>query len=372
MRSIAVIGLGFGDEGKGRVVDYLARLSPRPIVARFTGAHQAAHHVITEDGRDHVFAHYGSGSFRDAPTWWSRHCPMSPVALLNERLVLIGKGLWPVIYIDGRSPVTTPYEVVWNESGAAEGARRHGSCGKGIFATLQRERDHFHILAEDLRHPSVLQLKLDLLGEYYGFRISEEFGGTFLASSRELSECSHIIVGSDSIIPEVETLIFENSQGLLLDEEYGFFPHVTPSQTGTQRFSEWDPEIWLVTRAYQTRHGPGPMAKEVWTSIPDNPYEMNTEDGPQGEFRRTLLDLGMLRYAVEKDSLIRQATTTLVITCMDLVQSDMRLQDNGKVIECGSEAEFVGKVKEAVGASKVMISRKPAGEIEVFGADGYG
>lgn len=363
MKSYAVIGLGFGDEGKGRVVDHLARISPAyRLVMRFTGGHQAGHHVVLEDGRDHIFSHFGCGTFRITPTWWSQYCPMSPVSLLNERDVLCDKGAMPVIYIDDRAPVTTPYEIVWNEQSSE--LISNGTCGKGIFATLQRERDHFHLQAGDLLHPYVLRKKIEQIAQYYEVSPSEEMLEDFFRSASELRVTPGLNIGQE--IYAADTAIFEGSQGLLLDEEYGFFPNVTPSQTGTQRFANWYPEVWLVTRAYQTRHGAGPMSPMVETAIKNNPYEQNGDDGPQGDFRRTLLDLAMLRYAVAKDQYIRSHKKTLVITCMDLVQDDLRLQDSdkGEIIECENEEEMVEKIRNSVGAERVLISRQPFGDLE--------
>src|SRR5574343_932195 len=104
----ACIGLGFGDEGKGITVDYLASQSPDSLVVRYSGGQQAGHTVCL-NGIRHVFSNFGSGSLRGLPTYWSEHCTVDPVGIMNELNILTEQGINPILYIDGNAPVTTPY-----------------------------------------------------------------------------------------------------------------------------------------------------------------------------------------------------------------------------------------------------------------------
>ena len=126
-------------------------------------------------------------------------------------------------------------------------------------------------------------------------------------------------------------------------------------------------DTWLVTRAYQTRHGHGPMTRIVAHEIQVNPYEQNTEDGAQGEFRRTLLDLDLLRYAIMKNPKIKMWNLNLVITCLDLIEHEYRLFVNGKIVNCHEERTFVNTVFDAVGADRLFLSRSPMGDLEEVG-----
>ena len=85
MGNSVVIGLGFGDEGKGLVTNYLS--SPSSLVCRFSGGHQAGHTVI-ENGKRHVFSNYGAGPLKGAPTYWSQFCTFEPIGFLKERAIL--------------------------------------------------------------------------------------------------------------------------------------------------------------------------------------------------------------------------------------------------------------------------------------------
>lgn len=79
MNSI-VIGAGFGDEGKGTMVNYLCKQSNKPLVVRFNGGHQMGHGVVENDVR-HIFSNFGSGTLVGAPTYISEFCTVDPVEL---------------------------------------------------------------------------------------------------------------------------------------------------------------------------------------------------------------------------------------------------------------------------------------------------
>jgi len=361
-----VIGLGFGDEGKGHVVDWLCAQASSPVVYRFSGGPQAAHHVVLPDGTDHVFSHFGSGTLRGAPTYWMEDCLTNPIALINEHDDLLKKGFDPTLWIHARSPIITPYEVAENEG--SESTRRHGSCGAGICATLRRECEHYHIWFEDLFHPTALKLKMEQLSRIYTYhRETLNLDDFFWACDEAVNRGK--IDGTENMSVGLGPSIFEGSQGLLLDQNFGFFPHVTPANTGTKNVSkamygEHPADVWLVTRAYMTRHGAGPMTNTIEHRIHDNPYEKQREDGMQGKFRRGVLDLDLLQYAAIKDKGIVHPPN-LVVTCMDLLGDPYCLFKDGKVHTCASREEFLERIATAVAAGKVYVSTGPtANDIE--------
>jgi adenylosuccinate synthase len=400
--SHVVIGLGFGDEGKGRVVSEICRdlmqessdCRRDPVILRFSGGPQAAHHVVMEDGRDHVFSHFGSGSFWGAGTIWSQDCSINPYALVKEHSILRSKGVTPQIYIDPRCPVITPYDIVANLHDFT--MLSHGTCGMGIFSTIQREREGFHLWAQDLQYPTVLRLKLEALRTRFfdgalpaqANDLSKKIQGMidlFLGSCQIMCTLPGVFIKSTDVqfvdythfYLEGTPLICEGAQGLLLDQNYGFFPHCTPSNTGLTNLINrglFDkrrsmPTLWLVTRAYQTRHGNGPMSKIVPNNIQDNPWEQNLATGPQGEFRRTLLDLELLRYAYNKDPNISKfSNINLVITCMDLVENEYRLLDGKDIICCESQRDFINKIAWSLpDIKKVFISDSPSSRLKEHG-----
>jgi len=370
--SHAVIGAGFGDEGKGHVVDWLCdNATDYPVVFRFSGGPQAAHHVVlpkTEEV-EHVFSHFGSGSLRGALTNWTHYCPVNPVSLINELDDLKLKCPKPPrLRIDPRCPVITPYDLAWNAHW--EDVSKHGTCGAGIFATLRREGLGYLLHFEDIYHPTALRMKLDLIRQFYDDDpIGRVDTDAFLTSCQYVVEERVESVDIGLFHPDPPSVtIYEGSQGLLLDEEIGFFPHVTPSSTGLKNILELrngsaPSEIWLVTRAYQTRHGAGPMTHEFSDSTTFvNPYERSYDDGPQGRFRRGYLDLDLLEYATSKAVGTRRVN--LVVNCMDLLleAGKFRAVIGGRIHAFPNVEQFMRRIIDTVDASEAYVSYGPTSD----------
>jgi len=379
MRNYAVIGLGFGDEGKGHVVDYLCTRVSNPLVVRFSGGPQAAHQVILENGSSHVFSHFGSGTLRGAPTYWSKYCYTNPIALWNELDDLLDKGIKPTIYIDAKSPVITPYDV--QATVDVPERQAHGTCAAGIYPAFVRENNlAFHLWFEDFYFLPQLRMKMACM-EKLTKRDDVQLDDFYWAVKKIVNHPSVRLVdemlryfGGDSghSAPyHKHSLIFEGSQGLLLDQRYGFFPHVTPTNTGMTNIVELlrgddpFPRVCLVTRSYQTRHGNGPMSPIIEMNMRPNPVEKNHDGGPQGVFRKTLLDLGMLRYAIRKDEHIQSAIpyqSSLFLNHLDLVEGDYRTQYYGDIQHWDREENFVRAIQDTVGTDEVFCSYGPTAE----------
>lgn len=320
-----VLGLGFGDEGKGATVDHLcSQSSHNTIVVRFSGGHQAGHTVVA-DGKRHVFSNFGSGSLRGVPTYWSKFCTVDPIALENEHKVLLQKGVKPTIYIDPDCPITTPYEKAANR--LCNSTLAHGTCGVGFGKTIEREEKGYHLTFGDLFHDLVLKIKMDCIKEYYYQKLGHEFVvENFKNLSRFYDACksikSWVGFGSKEMLKSYLNVIFEGSQGVLLDKDVGFFPHVTRANTTMKNVLEltdgYIHETYLVTRAYLTRHGNGPMSRsgvDPSEFIFDYPYETNQTHRYQGEFKKDLLDVSLMDYAMGKSGALGKKV--LVVTCFE-------------------------------------------------------
>lgn len=366
----AVIGLGFGDEGKGLTVNSIVQQVNKPLVVRYSGGQQAGHTVTLPDGTSHVFSNFGSGTLKGVPTYWSKYCTFDPVGALNEFSILKSKGFAGCLYLDKKSPVTTPYDKAFNQRGSV--ALEHGTCGAGVGATYQREEDFFSLTAGDLLFPSVVILKLKLIQDYYRKKLNLERGATFdvdiaafmEAVDRWRNRSSHCIF-VDEIPDKYDNIIFEGSQGLLLDQNTGFFPHVTRSNVGTKNILEmaYDPHLFLITRAFQTRHGNGPMTNShIPHNIKENPKETNVLNRYQGEFKRSLLDLDLLKYGMSKDEYITRSTRkSLVITCLDLVKDEYRYTVGGEIVCHLDEDSFVKGISDYLKISDVHRISSPDG-----------
>lgn len=350
-----VFGIGFGDEGKGITTDYLCSQSNNPLVIRFSGGQQAGHTVYLDD-KSHVFSNFGSGALRGISTYWSKFCTVEPIGLIREYNILCEKGVFPTLYVDPKCPITTPYDIYSNHK--EEDKNKHGSCGVGIGTTINREERHYSLLFEDIFYPTILSIKLNAIKDFYGFK-SNVVLDRFLEAIRCIID-SDKIINLDFPISHFGDIIFEGSQGLLLDQNIGFFPNVTRANVGSKNVLElgFNPEIFLVTRAYQTRHGNGPMTNEdIPNNIMEDPLETNVTNKYQGVFRKALLDVDLLEYGINKDQYIKQNKKSLVITCLDHIVDEYRFTYRNNLVYCSSEADFVSKISGILGIKDVYISR---------------
>ena len=366
MNSNMVVGLGFGDEGKGLVTNFLCKESPNSLVVRYSGGQQAGHTVV-HNGKRHVFANFGSGTLNGNPTYWSKYCTFDPIGFLNELYVLKSLGVRPIIYIDRNCPITTPFEKKIST------LDKNGTCGVGVGATWKREEAFQSLVFSDLLDPIIFKIKFDLICQYYTdvFTSSPASLSSAIATFKQYVEeirknhsnkCS-----SKNLLHECSDNIFESSQGLLLDQHYGFFPHVTKSNVGSPNVLElgFKPECWLVTRAYQTRHGNGPMTNEgIEHHFDLNPKETNVFNKFQGNFQVSLLDLNLLKYAISKDPYISKFRDNLVITCLDQIQNDLRFTYNGKIVQASSNQDFAEKINYELGCNMVYISESDTSKLE--------
>jgi adenylosuccinate synthase len=334
--AIVVVGLGFGDEGKGTIVDYLCRLlGDVQAVVRFSGGAQAAHNVVSPDGRHHTFAQFGAGTLvPGVRTHLSGHTMVDPFAMFSEEHGLSSIGVVDAFERLTVSPdclVTTPIHKRMNLfREGLRGRNLHGTCGMGIGETRLwwEMRQDGALFARDLKSPVTTAAKIQELNEYYAdwcvqhglipdaidldhvFEAYRNWGNT-VAIVEDVDRLDHL---ADS-----GTLVFEGAQGILLDEDYGFHPHTTWSKTTSwnarsllDEVGEIEAKYLGVTRCYSTRHGAGPFPSERAEYAPDA-SEHNVSAGPQGRFRVGMWDALMTRYAVGCEL----SLDGLAVTCLD-------------------------------------------------------
>lgn len=349
-----VIGTLFGDEGKGTQVNYLCDIAERPMVVRFNGGHQVGHTVVL-NGVRHVFSNFGSGTLRGVPTFWSRFCTVSPTGVMKEGRVLRDAGIDPVVYYDANAMVTTPFDILQNIRN--DDTTNHGSVGVGFGQTIQRNEDKYHLYVRDLFYPEIRDAKLkNIINKYYRLNFdpaktqqnihTRKIYNDFIIACDDLVKRYEIRDGFNELYDH--NFIFEGGQGIMLDMDYGFFPNVTRSNCTSKNAIVLIKEIeaglerklgirtYYMTRAYQCRHGNGHMTNEDLDNdyIIDNPNETNTDEGYQGEFRKTVLDLDMLKYAIECDKYENPlGRRYMVVTCLDQVPARIPVTVGGKQIE---------------------------------------
>ncbi|KAA0129821.1 adenylosuccinate synthetase [Chryseobacterium sp. SN22] len=317
-----VIGLGFGDEGKGITTDFLAARNPAAVVIRFSGGQQAAHTVMIDD-RKHVHSSFGSGALRGLPSYFTEHCTIHPVFMYNEWKELKSKNGNIQLHIHPLAKVTTPFDVLHNRKDVRN--TEHGTCGKGVGATMKRNESPYRLFAADLIAPRPMLIeKLKGIAFYYGFSEGEEIQQALDDFLHTIDEMDWNIEGY-GYLQTFNHLIFEGSQGILLDMDHGVFPNVTYAHTTSKNAREvcrqlgiGHIEMFYVTRSYGTRHGNGWMSNERELQLRNNEEETCTFNDYQGAFRTGDLDYQLLDYALKIDEGYGIAQRkNLVVTCLD-------------------------------------------------------
>lgn len=347
-----IIGLGLGDEGKGMAVAHETRriinTDLDPVVVRFNGGAQAAHNVRVSmpDGRiaHHTHAQYGSGAMLGARTILTNGMLVDPLAIIPEAEHLAqvtgDYSICGSLAIDENAPVLVPLFAHINQAlEEARGNARHGSTGRGvgIARTCEAAVRSGEIAPDHLLTFGSLTMPVEDTAERLAFWAKfcqNHFGdGAQLPDYDPMSEAERLHdatllvllgMGVDlledswakvrSLYDDGHTmLVFEGSQGVLLDERYGWFPHVTyGDMTQANVMTNLSGRVTRtlgVTRCYSTRHGAGPLPTEgtFHACERDNVTERWT-----GGFRTGLLDLPDLAVAA---SAIRPDEVAL--TCLD-------------------------------------------------------
>lgn len=326
-----IIGLGFGDEGKGITTDFLSNQNPKSIVIRFSGGQQAAHTVMIDD-KKHIHSSFASGALRGLPSYFTEHCTIHPTFLFNEREELKEKKGNTELHIHPLAKVTTPFDVWQNRKNTKN--LEHGTCGKGVGATMKRHESPYKLFAIDLIAPRQMLIeKLKGIAYYYGFldaQIIEEELNVFL----EAIEAIDWKIRDYSYLNSFDNLIFEGSQGILLDMDHGVFPNVTYANTTSknaieicQKLKIEDIEMYYVTRNYSTRHGSGWMSNEKEMHLKNNEEETCVFNEYQKELRFGDLDYDLLNYALQLDGAYTFSTKkNLVITCLDQTEDTFKTE----------------------------------------------
>jgi len=327
-----VLGLGFGDEGKGTLVDHLARRAATPpLVIRWNGGPQAAHHVVTDDGRTHCFAQLGSASFVSGARTHLGPDMAVDLYALHVEAAAFGDGVLARTTLDPRCVLVTPWHAILGRvREALRGPARHGSTGRGVAEAKLGP----HLVAGDLRTGFAARLgelraqlracAVALVGDV---RCEEALALIDRGDEPDLLDAFLDAVARPVAIaprpPTADHVILESAQGALLDRDHGFFPHVTPSRI-TRAAAERAArdlglagplEVWGVLRAYHTRHGEGPFPSEAPALATSLPERHNREDGPAGRFRVGWFDAVLARHALAFAGPIDR----LAITCLDRV-----------------------------------------------------
>lgn len=345
---IAVAGLGLGDEGKGATVDALVRAFARTVVVRHGGGPQAAHHVVRADGVVHCFAQFGAGTLvPGVRTFLGPRMLVEPLGLQLEADALAAIGVQDPLSrltIAADCPVVTPFHRLFNRiQELSRGPARHGSCGLGVGAAYVDSLNPAlpTLRYRDLMGRTSLHRKLRLI-QLMKLDLAEPLASAapeippLLAALADQDRLIDLISRYHALTARVRlddgdqlrsvlrdspaSVVFEGAQGVLLDADRGFWPHVSPGTPGFDHAAELlrdadaPPPLRLgVLRAYATRHGPGPLVSEDTALTARLPELHNPAGAWQGPMRVGWFDLVATRRALA----IAGPVDGLALTCLD-------------------------------------------------------
>ncbi len=319
-RNVVVIGTQWGDEGKGKVVDWIA---PQvAAVARFQGGHNAGHTLVI-NGQKTVLRLLPSGILHPHVTCFiGNGVVVAPDALQIEINELEARGIQARgrLRISGACPVVMPYHVAIDQAREAKrGAAKIGTTGRGIGPTYEDKVARRGIRITDLLNPSTLPEKISEVLDYHNFVLKNYLGASELDRDLVVSQAlswggylaplvADVSAELNAICAAGKGVLFEGAQGTLLDIDHGTYPYVTSSNclagqasAGTGVGPREINHVLGITKAYTTRVGSGPFPTELtdetgaWIAKRGNEFGSNT-----GRARRCgWLDIPALKRAVE-------------------------------------------------------------------------
>jgi adenylosuccinate synthase len=332
MPNLVIIGTQWGDEGKGKIVDILAR--DADVVVRFQGGSNAGHTVVNERGT-FVFHLIPSGVlYRGKLCMIGNGVVVDPASLIEEmdRLQAKGVKIGKNFSVSQRAHLILPYhKAIEKAAEQSKGSRRIGTTGRGIGPSYADKMARIGIRAGDLLNPALFKSKLEEnLGEinpflerlYHikGFNCEKVFQEYMGYADRLKDYIADTALVLNKAIDRGQSVLFEGAQGTHLDVDFGTYPYVTSSSaaaggasTGTGVGPTKLGMVMGIAKAYTTRVGSGPFPTELKDEIGGGLQERGKEFGATtGRPRRCgWFDGVLLRYAIRVNGLASLAVTKL-------------------------------------------------------------
>jgi adenylosuccinate synthase len=331
-RNVVVVGTQWGDEGKGKIVDWLTEQAQG--VVRFQGGHNAGHTLVI-DGRKTILRLIPSGILRrDVACYIGNGVVLSPTALLAEieELQAAGVEVPSRLRVSGNCPLILDYHVALDKAREERrGAARIGTTGRGIGPAYEDKVARRAVRAQDLfdearfaeRVCEALDLHNFVLTRYLGAEaVDPQFviDGALALAPRLKPMIADVSYQLNQAIRQGQRLLFEGAQGALLDIDHGTYPYVTSSNTvagaaaaGAGVAPQQLHYVLGITKAYATRVGSGPFPTELADSVGDELRRRGNEFGSvTGRPRRCgWFDAAALRRSVQINGVTGMCITKL-------------------------------------------------------------
>jgi adenylosuccinate synthase len=285
-KNVVVIGTQWGDEGKGKIVDWLTDHAQG--VVRFQGGHNAGHTLVI-GGRKTVLHLVPSGILREGVTCYiGNGVVLSPDALMHEldELQKAGVDAESRLKISEACPLILPYHQSLDMAReAAKGANKIGTTGRGIGPAYEDKVARRGLRVQDLLRPKRFAEKLAEILDYHNYVLKNYLGAETVDFQRVLEGAMAIAPRLTRMIADVPralydahkggaNLLFEGAQGTLLDIDHGTFPYVTSSNcvagaaaAGAGVGPGMLHYVLGITKAYTTRVGGGPFPTELYDAV---------------------------------------------------------------------------------------------------------
>ena len=350
--NVVVVGTQWGDEGKGKIVDWLTE--DVDGVVRFQGGHNAGHTLVI-GGKKTILRLIPSGILRPKTACYiGNGVVLSPNALLSEvdELQSAGVDVASRLLISGNCPLILEYHVALDKAREVRrGDSKIGTTGRGIGPAYEDKVARRAVRAQDLFDAGRFGDRVREALDFHNFVLERYFGAEPVVASRVIDETLALAERLKPLITDVShrlnsvmagghRLLFEGAQGTLLDVDHGTYPYVTSSNTvagaasaGAGVAPQRLDYVLGITKAYSTRVGSGPFPTELLDATGAQLRERGQEFGSvTGRPRRCgWFDAAGLRRAVQLNG-----TTGLCITKLDVL-------DGLPVVKLGVGYRFEGR-----------------------------
>jgi adenylosuccinate synthase len=341
-RNVVVVGTQWGDEGKGKVVDWLT--DHAQAVVRFQGGHNAGHTLVIK-GVKTALQLIPSGIMRDGVACYiGNGVVVDPTHLLAEieRLEAIGVEVRSRLFISESCPLILPFHVAVDKAREAlretSGAGKIGTTGKGIGPAYEDKVARRALRVQDLKHPERFASKLRELLALHNFALAGylhgevlEFQPIFDLAMRVAEQLKPMMADVGYILHTAHragaNVLFEGAQGTLLDIDHGTYPYVTSSNCVAGNASAGagvGPDLLHyvlgITKAYTTRVGSGPFPTELPMDEPGTVgHHLSTIGQERGTVTGRPRRCGWLDAALLKRSIIINGVSGLCLTKLDVL-----------------------------------------------------
>jgi len=340
-KNVVVIGTQWGDEGKGKIVDWLTDHAQG--VVRFQGGHNAGHTLVI-NGKKTVLHLIPSGILRDKVACYiGNGVVLSPQALLEEvgTLEQAGVDVASRLKISEACPLILPHHVALDQAReAAKGVGKIGTTGRGIGPAYEDKVARRAIRLQDLFHRERFAAKLGEVLDFHNFVLKNYFRAAIIDFQKTLDDTLALAERIKPLVADVprmlyeahqagSNLLFEGAQGTLLDVDHGTYPFVTSSNcvagaaaAGAGIGPRLLHYVLGITKAYTTRVGSGPFPTELDDDVGRQLASRGNEFGATtGRPRRC----GWFDAAALKRSIQINSVSGLCVTKLDVLDGMERV-----------------------------------------------